>query len=301
MTVVTHIPTPPCSDHSEGLTFVTKINTMSPRSALMLLALLFICDAAFGQYRNRYRRGGSKFDVRIGAQAGLTTPNIGGDDFIVVYDSNNLELYPEVNYTALNGYTAGIYADIRLTDRLYVQPEINFVQMGSAVQRDIDLLNIEGAFTLTDSSTTFLGGVQFFTEERRLSYLSFPVQVKVPLDRGFNLMFGPQFGFLISQSVGFGATSIPDSLIGTYGLIDPGAPSTYKSADIGGIVGLNYQFKNGLNFNIRYNQNFKNINKNEGFDILTREPRNSNRAMVFTVAYTFLYSKRLKEDISRRN
>jgi|GEM_PF-2598953 len=267
---------------------------------ILFLCCLFAYTSAEAQYRNNYKRHGSKLDIRGGVQAGVSFPKFVGDDFIIAYDAQTIEVYPEVSYESLIGYTAGIYADIRLTEGFIIQPEINFTQMGTKMIRQVDIFNEEGGYVVSDSSFVNLG-VTNINIHKRLNYLSIPLLVKFPIDKGFVFSLGPQFSFKLSEEDTYAGVALPDELLETLPFIDAEAPSLFKDSDIGAIVALGYQMKNGFNFNVRFNKNFKNLNVNEGLRILTREPDNKSQAFIMTLGYTFLYDKRLREDPTGRH
>jgi hypothetical protein len=172
------------------------------------------------------------------------------------------------------------------------------MQMGTSMRRDVDLNNEDGAYVVATNSVV-TQNVQFVTIEKNLNYLQIPILVKYPITREIHLVGGPQISFKIGENEEIGVSSfdtIPDPPF-----IDLEAPSLFKNGDIGMVLGAVFQHKTGFNANVRFNKNFKNINKNEGFDLLTIEPRNVNQAFIFSIGYTIWYDKRLKEDIGRRH
>lgn len=84
----------------------------------------------------------------------------------------------------------------------------------------------------------------------KLDYLNVPVMAKVYVADGLFLEAGPQFGLLLSAK-----DEYDEPISGEDDIKD-----TVKDLDIGGNVGLGYQFGSGLNFNARYNFGLSNFN-----------------------------------------
>jgi hypothetical protein len=248
------------------------------------------------QYKRRYRRTGTKLDIRYGVKLGYQISNFTGDDNLIEFDSDNKHIYPPVTYRSFNSFHGGAYMDIRVTERFIFQPEIQYIVMGSEMIRDVDLNNPEQNFIVTPSTAPL--SIIEVPIERRLSYVQFPLIAKIGFNRNVHLNLGPVISFKINEENVYG--DVPDSLVTILNFTDPSAPDLFKGMDYGAILGLSYQMDNGLNFGIRYNRNFNNINKNEGLDILGIEPENGTTSILFNMGYTFQYGYRLRESIGRR-
>ena len=259
---------------------------------LLLISTLFIsnlCDAQY-QTKRRYNRTGNKADVKYGIRAGIQTTNFAGDEFLVEYDSDNLLIYPPVTYESRIGYQGGAYIDIRIKEGLIIQPEIQYTMMGTKMTRKADLMNPEQNFIVTPGSSP--SDIRNVTINKRLNYVHVPLILKIGLNRLTHINVGPQLGFLISESNLY--EDVDNEVITTVQFTNPNAPSIFRTVDIGAIMGLSYQFPNGLVANARYNINFNNVLKNESLPLLTEEPRITNTALMFSLGYTFLYRNRLK-------
>jgi opacity protein-like surface antigen len=94
-------------------------------------------------------------DVKFGAKAGLNLSNFGGD---------------ADGYSTKVGFQVGGFAEIKVSDKFAVQPELVFSSLGAKI----------------DEYTT------------ALAYLNIPVMAKYYITDGFSLEAGPQIGFLMS-------------------------------------------------------------------------------------------------------
>ena len=264
---------------------------------LALILMLLIGLDASAQYKKRYRRSGTQFDVRYGIKVGYQWANFAGDDVLVEYNSDNILIYPPVTYSALTGYHAGAYLDIRVNERFIIQPEVQFTMMGAEMLREADLMNPENNYIVNANSNP--NNIEDVIIQRKLNYIHIPLIIKIGLSRLVHLNAGPQFGFKISESDIYG--DVDNAVIEQLNFTDPLAPSPYKSIDYGGILGLSVQIEKGFVFNLRYNRNFNNILVNDGLTVLAREPKINNTAVLFSLGYTFKYEDRLRESIGRRH
>jgi hypothetical protein len=269
----------------------------NPIVLLSLVLMLIMGLDATAQYKKRYRRSGTQFDVRYGIKVGYQLSNFAGDEFLVEYNNDNILVYPAVSYSSLTGYHAGAYLDIRVNELFIIQPEVQYTRMGSEMLRRADLLNVENNYIVDENSNP--NNMVDVVIQRRLSYLHIPIAVKIGLSRLIHLNVGPQFGFKISEGDAYG--DVDNNVIEQLNITDPLAPSPYKSIDYGAIAGLSFQSEKGFVFNVRYNRNFNNIQVNDGLTILAKEPKNYNTAVLFSLGYTFKYEDRLRENIGRRH
>jgi hypothetical protein len=267
-------------------------------NSVYLILLCLICSIpAHSQYKNRYKRNGSKLDIRYGLRLGYQLTNFKGDDFLFEIDSDNLPINPAVTYESLGGIQVAAYVDIRLSELLVIQPEIQFSQIATRMTRRADLLNEESNFIVTPGSS--LSNIVEIPIDRRLSYIQIPMILKIGINRLTHINMGPVLSFKVNESFLYG--DVGDSLIAQLNFIDIAAPDFYNPIDLGAIVGVSHQLDNGFNFNLRYNRNFRNINKNELESVLGEQPRNTTSALSMSIGYTFQYDKRLRQSIERRH
>lgn len=251
---------------------------------------------ADAQYKKRYRRSGTKFDIRFGAKVGYQLSKFAGDEFLVEYNSDNILIYPPVTYQNLSGFHVGAYMDIRFNERLIFQPEIQFTMMGTEMHREADLMNPENNYIVNSGSNP--NNIMDVVIQRRMNYIQFPLALKFGLTRLVHINLGPQIGMKISESDFYG--DVDNTVIDQLQFTDPLAPSPYKSIDYGALLGLSFQIEKGFVFNVRYYRGLKNIQVNDGLTILAQEPKNYNTNLLFSLGYTFKYAERLRESIGRK-
>ena len=266
--------------------------------AILALSILFCFTSseADAQYKRRYKRNGTKLDIRYGVKVGYNISNFIGDQNLIEFNSDNKHIYPPVMYKSFNSYHGGAYIDIRLSELFILQPEIQYISIGTDMRRDVDLNNPEDNFIVTPSTNP--SDIIEIPIERRLNYVQLPIIAKIGFTRQFHFNVGPVLSLKISEENVYG--DVPDSLVTQLGFTNPDAPEMFKSLDYGGLMGLSYQMDNGLNFGIRYQRNFGNINKNEGLDLLAIEPKNTTAIFMLNIGYTFQYGMRLRYSIGRR-
>ena len=265
-------------------------------SVLLILCLLCIQQDAKAQTKRRYKRTGSKLDIRYGAKVGWQLSSFTGDEYLAEFDSDNLLIYPPVEYGSFSSFHGGVYLDIRLSDEFIFQPEIIYMQAGAEMTREADQDNPEQNFIVTTASNPLR--IVEVPIERRLNLIQVPLVAKIPFTREIHFHIGPQIAFKMSETNVYG--DIPDSLITQFGFTPEGAPDLFQGLDIGGIIGLSYQMDAGLNVTMRVNRNFRNINKNEGLGITAEPPLNNLSIFSLSIGYTLFYDQRLRYAVGRR-
>lgn len=145
-------------------------------------------------------------EVKFGVKGGLNIANLGGD----IEDNKSLV-----------GFHIGGFAEIKLTDKFAVQPELLFSTQGTKFDGDGD------------------GKYNF-------SYLNVPVMAKFYVADKFSLEAGPQIGFLLSAKAKAGDE-------------DEDVKDSFKSIDFGVNFGAGYDFTENLSAGIRYNLGLANI------------------------------------------
>ena len=147
-------------------------------------------------------------DVKLGAKIGMNVSSVNGD--------------PD-NLDSKTGWVLGATAEVSLTDKFSLQPELLYSQQG-AKQR--------GNFIYD------------------LNYISLPVMAKYYIAKGFSLEAGPQFSFLVKDEL------ISDSNNAA------SANTNAENFDFSANLGLGYQLDNGIFFQTRYNLGLINFDKN---------------------------------------
>lgn len=148
------------------------------------------------------------------------------------------------------GYSAGVYADIKMSKKWSIQPEVLFNQVS------------------TDTSDRFSDLYKINADKIskiKLNYLSIPILLNYNVSKGISLQAGPQFGVLMSQSKD---------------LLQEGKDA-FKSGDFSMVGGLQLKFSS-IRLYGRYAIGLSNIN-----DIDNRDSW-KNQSIQLGVGFTIL-------------
>jgi opacity protein-like surface antigen len=151
-------------------------------------------------------------DVKFGAKAGLNMSNFGGDA-----EGTDMKV----------GFQVGGFAEIKISDKFAVQPELLFTNLGA--------------------KEDFMGT----TVTNNLNYIAIPVMAKYFVAEKFSIEAGPQIGFLMSAKAEAEGESvdIKDAL---------------NSTDFGLNLGFGYDFTENIGVGLRYTAGVSNILKDSG-------------------------------------
>ncbi|HEX8270286.1 MAG TPA: porin family protein [Flavobacterium sp.] len=164
-------------------------------------------------------------ETRFGAKAGLNLANLGGD----IEDAE-----------MLLGFHVGGFAEVMISDKFGVQPELLFSMQGAKSESSEDI-----------------GGTEFTYESKlKLAYLNIPIMAKYYATEDFNLQFGPQIGFLMSAKDEYEVSGGGDSESESEDVKD-----AFESIDFGVNFGLGYNFGENFGVEARYNLGLSNIIK----------------------------------------
>lgn len=153
-------------------------------------------------------------DVKFGVKGGLNVANFSGD-----VDGNS----------ALVGFHVGGFAEIKISEKFAVQPELLFSTQGAK-------------FNEAGTDVNF-----------NLSYLNIPVMAKYYVADKFSLEAGPQIGFLTNAKAKAGSEKVD-------------IKDDFESIDFGVNFGAGYDFTENLSAGLRYNLGLSNIAKDSGND-----------------------------------
>ncbi|QSB28140.1 PorT family protein [Flavobacterium circumlabens] len=172
--------------------------------------------------------------TRFGVKGGLNVSSFTGGDY---YDDSK----------SLIGFHVGGFAEIKVIERLAIQPELLFSTQGAKLK--------------------YIGDSDI---DNKLSYLNVPVLAKFFITKEFTVEAGPQVGFLLSAK---------------YDSED--AKDDFKSVDFGFNFGVGYSFTDNLGVNLRYTVGLANIADYETDNVedFLDSPKNSNLAL--SLAYKF--------------
>ncbi|MBF4485576.1 porin family protein [Flavobacterium sp. CSZ] len=182
-------------------------------------------------------------ETRFGVKAGANLSTFTGD----VDDAKSLV-----------GFHVGGFAEIKLSDKFAIQPEILFSTQGSK-QEGSDLFGS-------------------YENKVNVSYLNIPVMAKYYVAEKFSLEAGPQIGFLLSAK-----SKYEETVDGEKYSEDIDVKDGFESIDFGVNFGAGYDFTENLSVGLRYNLGLSNINKNEEGD----NAKVKNSVFSLSVGYKF--------------
>ncbi|WP_264553602.1 porin family protein [Flavobacterium sp. N2038] len=173
--------------------------------------------------------------TRYGVKGGLNVSGITG--------------YAEDTKTLI-GFHVGGFAEIKVIEKLAIQPEFLFSTQGTVIE------GFNG-----DSNTTV-----------KVNYLNIPVLAKYSISNAFTVEAGPQIGFLLSAKTR--GEDVSD---------------LYKSTDFGFNLGCGYNFTENISVGARYTIGLTDVNdaSDESLypDLYNASFKNSNFAL--SLAYKF--------------
>tara|TARA_B110000967_G_scaffold42530_1_gene42524 strand:- start:125 stop:691 length:567 start_codon:yes stop_codon:yes gene_type:complete len=151
-------------------------------------------------------------DITFGAKAGVNLANADAGDF---------------DTDAVTSFHIGVTAELPISDKFSVQPEL--------------LYSIQGAASVSDPDTTI-----------NTDFINLPIMAKYYVAEGLSLEAGPQIGFLVK------AENNNDKTSETRDIKD-----SFKSVDFGFNIGAGYKLESGLNFALRYNLGLSDITEDD--------------------------------------
>jgi Outer membrane protein beta-barrel domain len=145
-----------------------------PMHKYFFVALLFVSASAFAQRKTNLDMDHENF-FRFGIKGGVNANKMMGKSYKEGFSYN---------------FQAGAFMQFNFSNRLGIQPEVNFVQSSSEFTND--------ASDIYDD--LFLGGGQ---KKSKLNYLEIPVLLNVNLgpSKRVKVQVGPSYGSLLKQSV----------------------------------------------------------------------------------------------------
>jgi len=171
--------------------------------------------------------------TKFGVKGGLNLTTFSGGNY---YDAKSLV-----------GFQVGGFAEIKVIERLSIQPEVLFSTQGAK-----------------------LDGGSFGDFNSKLNYINVPVLAKFYITKQFTAEAGPQLGFLVSAKQD-----------------GHNAKDSFKSVDTGFNFGLGYNFTENVSVGLRYTVGLANIGdyKIDNTEQYLDSPKNS--VLALTLGYKF--------------
>lgn len=172
-------------------------------------------------------------ETRFGVKGGLNLTSFAGGNY---YDAKSLV-----------GFQVGGFAEIKIIERLSIQPEVLFSTQGAK-----------------------LDGGSFGDFDSKLNYINVPVLAKFYITKQFTVEAGPQIGFLVSAKND-----------------GNDAKDDFKTFDTGFNFGAGYNFTDNVSVGLRYTVGLANIADYEvdNTEQYLDSPKNS--VLALTLAYKF--------------
>lgn len=172
-------------------------------------------------------------ETRFGVKGGLNITNITGDS-----DTN-----------ALVGFQVGGFAEIKIIERLAIQPELLYSTQGASYR--------------------LIGGHDS-SLELKLNYINIPVLAKFYVTKQFTVEGGPQLGFLVSAKY-FGKND----------------KDSYNSTDLGFNFGAGYNLTDNFAIGLRYTVGLSGVYDKNYDDVYDYYESAKNSVLALNLSYKF--------------
>jgi hypothetical protein len=168
-------------------------------------------------------------EIKFGAKVGLNISNFSGD---------------VTNSKSLIGAQLGGFAEISISDKFAIQPELLFSLQGAKSEYSESDIN----YSYSEESKT------------KLNYINIPVLAKYYIADKLAVLAGPQFGILMSAKEDFDVSETTSGITDSYSdSVD--AKDFYKSLALSFNIGASYSFTDKLFVDTRYNLGLSSISK----------------------------------------
>lgn len=160
--------------------------------------------------------------------------------------------------SSITGFHIGGFVEIKIDDKVSIQPELLYSAQGSKFNMDVQQ-----------------DGITYNTVNKfKLSYINIPVMCKYYTTEKFSLEAGPQIGFLVDSK-------LEVEVLGQS--VSQDAKDFFESVDFGLNLGAGYDFTKKFSAGVRYNFGLSNVAKTESGD--TDKIKNS--VFSLSVGYKF--------------
>ena len=157
----------------------------------------------------------SSFGIRVGGNANSWT-----NDFPTLEFEGEF-IYPDSWKVHFGGHL-GVYVNIRLSELVALEPGLAYTQKGTGTTLSINGVNLEGTVNS--------------------NYLDLPLLLRLYPSGGFNIFLGAQFAYHLDSSFDF-------KVDGNEIIDGEDTTDTISEFDVAPILGIGYEFDNGLNLN----------------------------------------------------
>lgn len=200
--------------------------------------------------------------VNVNAQEKTLDPTFGVKSSLNVSSFNGKDVS---NNDYKVGLSAGLYANFPLTDRMSIQPEVNFTRVGGKFKQEVADLKIDNNVTL--------------------DYITVPLMFKYyPGGSRFNVEAGPQIGFNVYAS---NESTVTSTLPNVLGEVKGKAniKDQVENIDFGVNFGLGYNVTENINVGVRYYMGLTKVGDRNDTNVSTVDLK--NHSFVLGVGYSF--------------
>lgn len=187
-------------------------------------------------------------DIKVGVKGSLNLSSWAGD-------TRRLNLKP------MFGANIGAFAQIKLSDKFDIQPEILY-------SNQVTKMKNVGANIF---DIYYTGDLKW-----NLSYINVPILFKYSVDDKSFIEAGPQVGFLTSAKASTKLTQYSP-------IVKQDVKEAFESIDFGFVIGVGYNINQHLIADLRYNIGLSNIAKTESGD----DTKIRNCVLALSLAYKF--------------
>ncbi len=210
------------------------------KKQILLLASIIISTFAIAQVQPSF-----------GIRAGVTSAGMQGD---VVNNLKGMLDFTNgmVSTNNRQGFFAGVYATIPVSDKISVEPALYYSQKG---------YEIKGALSLKGAD--FLGA----NAKAKLNsqYIDIPLVLKANFS-GFQIFAGPQFSYLLNADLRTTAGLLGFNLLNK----NMDATSQFNRTDFAATFGAGYQISHGINIMASYDHGLSKADANKNLNSYNR-------------------------------
>jgi len=190
-------------------------------------------------------------DVKFGAKLGLNSATQSTTIPVIAGENSSLE--------SVTGVNIGGYANIKISDKFSVQPEL--------------LYSMQGAKLVISNAS----GPEKIETTLSMDYINLPIMAKFMVAKKISLQAGPQIGFLVSAT----GKNSSNFFGGPNSTID--FKDKANGVDFGLNFGAGYDITEKLSVDLRYNIGLSQLEKN----LETGQSASKNRVFSLNLGYSF--------------
>ncbi len=190
--------------------------------------------------------------VRFGIRAGLNVADWQGQATQSVSGLLGLT-NGYANKQTRQGFHAGVYASIPLSEQFSLEPGLQYSQKGTQLRGNFSSQALE----ILNVNTTVTS---------QAAYLDVPVLARFYVTKGFNIYAGPQVSFLLSNKINTRASVLGFSVLNR----DFNVSNSIRPVDVALVGGIGYRFENGFNLGFGYDYGLNTLDQRGNFNTYNR-------------------------------